>query len=119
MPHAHNGYLDTRLEMGYIGFALLVIFIFATLHAARRLVDRDPARAWLVLSLALYNILTNFLESTWLRGGDPLWVVFVCLVAEIGRYSQPFSSPFSTCSGRQPVSGWSGVCRVRSFTRRP
>jgi O-antigen ligase len=88
-PHAHNGYLDTKLAMGYIGFALLLIFIFATLHAARRLVDRDPARAWLVLSLALYNILSNFLESTWLRGGDPLWVVFVILVAEIGRYWQP------------------------------
>ena len=45
MPNAHNGYLDATLEMGYVGLALLVAFLLATLHAAGRLVDRDPARA--------------------------------------------------------------------------
>ena len=60
MPSAHNGYLDTKLDMGYIGLALLVIFIFATLHAIGRV--RETARAWLLLALALYLILTNFLE---------------------------------------------------------
>ena len=89
MPHAHNGYLDAMLETGYVGFAFLLIFIFATFHAAGRLIDRDPVRAWLVLSLALYAALTNFFESTWLRGSDPLWVMFVILVAEIGRYWHP------------------------------
>ena len=63
MPNAHNGYYDTMLEMGYVGLALLVIFIIATLHAIGRVADRDPARAWLVLSLALFIILYNFLES--------------------------------------------------------
>jgi O-antigen ligase len=90
MPHAHNGYFDTMLDMGYVGFVFLLIFIFATVHAAGRLIDRDPARAWLVLSLALYEIITNFLESNWLRGG--VWVMFVILVAEIGRYWYPLSS---------------------------
>jgi O-antigen ligase len=86
MPHAHNGYYDTMLQIGYVGFAFLLIFVFATLHAARGLVDRDPVRAWLVLSLALYVIITNFFESTWLRGDVPAWVVFVIAAAEIGRY---------------------------------
>ena len=90
LPSAHNGYLDTRLEMGYVGFVLLVIFIIATLHAIGRVAQRDPARAWLVLSLALYVIFTNFLETTWMRGAEPLWLVFVIVVVEIGRYSQPF-----------------------------
>ena len=89
MPHAHNGYLDAMLETGYVGFAFLLIFIFATLHAAGRLIDRDPVRAWLVLSLALYVVLTNFFESAWLRGSDPVWVMFVVLVAEIGRHWHP------------------------------
>jgi O-antigen ligase len=89
MPHAHNGYLDAKLETGYVGFALLLIFIFATLHAAGRLIDRDPVRAWLVLSLVLYEIVTNCFESTWLRGSDPVWVAFVIVVAEIGRYWHP------------------------------
>jgi exopolysaccharide production protein ExoQ len=90
LPHGHNGYLDTMLELGYVGFAFLLIFIFATLHAAGRLIASDPFRGWLVLSLILYEIITNFFESTWLRGGHPLWVVFLILVAEIGRYWHPY-----------------------------
>jgi O-antigen ligase len=90
MPHGHNGYLDTMLEMGYFGFAFLLIFIFTTLHASLRMIERDAARAWIVLSLALYEIITNFFESTWLRGDDPVWVMFVILVAEIGRYWYPY-----------------------------
>ena len=67
MPSAHNGYLDTKLDMGYVGLTLLVIFIFATLHAIGRGV-RETARAWLLLTLALFLILTNFLETGWMHG---------------------------------------------------
>jgi exopolysaccharide production protein ExoQ len=90
MPSAHNGYLDTQLEMGYIGLALLVIFIIATIHAVGRVADRDPARAWLLLSLALFIILTNMLETTWMRGMETLWLLFVIVAAETARYWQPF-----------------------------
>ena len=89
MPNAHNGYLDAMLEMGYVGFALLVVFIIATIHAIGRVADRDPRRAWLVLSLGLFIVITNGLESMWMRGFEMLWVVFLILVAEIARYWQP------------------------------
>jgi len=101
MPQAHNGYYDTMLEMGYVGLALLLIFIVATLHAIGRVADRDPARARLVLSLALLIILYNFLESTWMRSSEILWVVFVIVAAEIGRYRQPFP-PTRTAYGPTP-----------------
>ena len=67
MPNAHNGYIDTKLEMGYIGLAFLLAFLLATLHAVGRVADRDPTRARLVLSLALFIILYNFFESLWMR----------------------------------------------------
>jgi O-antigen ligase len=100
MPNAHNGYYDTTLEMGYVGLALLLIFIIATLHAIGRLADRDRTRAWLVLSLALFIICYNFLESLWMRGFEVLWVVFVILTAEIGRYWQPFPLTRATYGSR-------------------
>ncbi len=68
MPDAHNGYLDTILDTGYIGLVLFLVFIFATLHAIGRVADRDPARAWLLLSIALFVILENFLETGWMHG---------------------------------------------------
>jgi O-antigen ligase len=90
MPTAHNGYYDTLLETGYVGLAFLITFIIATLHAIGRVADRDPARAWLVLSYVLYFIIYNFLESIWVRGFEFLWVTFAIVAADIGRYWQPF-----------------------------
>jgi O-antigen ligase len=86
MPNSHSGYYDTMLEMGYLGLTLLLTFITTTLHASGRVADRDPARAWLLLSLALYVIIYNFLESQWMRGFEFLWVVFAIVAAETGRY---------------------------------
>jgi exopolysaccharide production protein ExoQ len=86
MPSAHSGYLDVQLELGYVGFALLLGFIFTTLRAIGRVADRDRTRAWLMLTLALYVMLTNVIETTWVRGGETLWVIFVIVAAEAGRY---------------------------------
>jgi exopolysaccharide production protein ExoQ len=90
MPNAHNGYYDTMLELGYVGYGFLIIFILATLHAIGRVADRDRSRAWFVLTIALYIIMFNYLESFWMRGFEFLWVAFVILAVDIGRYWQPF-----------------------------
>jgi exopolysaccharide production protein ExoQ len=89
MPNGHNGYLDVKVELGYVGYALFLGFILTTLHAIGRVADRAPTRAWVVLTLALQIIITNGLESLWMRGFEMLWIVFLILVAEIARYSKP------------------------------
>ncbi|HEY7300650.1 MAG TPA: O-antigen ligase family protein [Xanthobacteraceae bacterium] len=91
MPNAHNGYLDTKLELGYLGYFLLLIFIGATLHAIGRAADRNFSRSWMLLSLALFVILYNFLESLWMRGFEFLWVLFLVVVAETAREGRAFS----------------------------
>jgi len=89
MPDAHSGYYDATLEMGHIGYYLLLICVIATLHAIGRVAQRDGARAWLMLSVVLYFLSFNYLESLWMRGFEFLWVVFLIIAAEIGRYWQP------------------------------
>jgi exopolysaccharide production protein ExoQ len=102
MPNAHNGYYDTTLETGYVGLIFLYIFIIATLHAVERVADRDPTRARLLLSLVLFFIMWNYFESLWMRGFEFLWVVFLIVAAEIGRYWQPFPvTKSANRSGRQ------------------
>jgi len=115
MPNAHNGYYDTTLEMGYVGYSLLVIFIIATLHAIGRVAYSDPTRAWLVLSLALYIICFNYLESLWMRGFEFLWVVFLIIAAEIGRYWQPLPQKSAAHGSRNP--GTPGPRPLRSARR--
>ena len=44
----------------------------------------------MMLSLALFIIIHNCLETSWMRGDSALWVVFVIVAVEIARYSQAF-----------------------------
>jgi exopolysaccharide production protein ExoQ len=90
MPSGHNGYYDTILDLGYIGLALLIVFIFATLHAIGRVADSERGRGWTMLSLALFVIIHNCLETSWMRGDNALWMVFVIVAVEIARYSRAF-----------------------------
>jgi len=108
MPNAHNGYYDTTLEMGHIGLILLLLFILTTLHAIGRVADRDPARARLLLSLVLFIICYNYFESLWMRGYEFLWVLFVFVAVEIGRYWQPLPLRRAASSSRSPRPGGPG-----------
>jgi exopolysaccharide production protein ExoQ len=116
MPNSHNGYIDTRLEMGYVGYTLLVIFILATLHAVGRVAHRDRTRAWLLLSLALYIICYNYLESLWMRSFEFLWVMFLIVAAEAGRYWQPF--PPTLTKSTQRGDGTNGAATLSSVQSR-
>ena len=89
MPNAHNGYYDTMLELGYVGLVFLIIFLTTTLHVIGRVAQRDQRRAWLLLSIALFVIIYNFLETLWLRAFDVSWVVFVIVAVEAARHWQP------------------------------
>jgi O-antigen ligase len=123
MPNGHNGYLDVKVELGYAGYALFMAFMFATLHAIGRVADRAPIRAWLLLTLALQIIITNGLESIWMRGFEMLWVVFLILVAEIGRYWKPVLSRkaahTSGSNGRGPRPTRHGSLGPARGVRRP
>jgi O-antigen ligase len=116
MPNAHNGYLDTQVELGYAGYVLLLGFIIATLHAVGRIADRAPLRAWLVLAIAVHIIITNGLESLWMRGFEMLWIVFVILAAEAARNwnVRPVGARRGSQSGHPAPAGLRpAVARVR------
>jgi exopolysaccharide production protein ExoQ len=87
MPHAHNGYVDIVLQLGYVGFACLIMLISTTILAAERAAKRDPARSWLHLSIIIFIMFNNQLESSWWHGSDFLWLVFVMICADIGHHS--------------------------------
>lgn len=88
MPSAHNGYLDTIVDMGYVGLVFLITFIFTTVHAIGRVADRHPAQGWRLMTIALFLILTNFVETGWMRGIEMLWLMFLIIAADTGRYWQ-------------------------------
>jgi exopolysaccharide production protein ExoQ len=110
MPEAHNGYKETILDTGYIGLFLFLVFILTSVHAIGRVADRDPVRGWFLLSIALFCIFENFVETGWMHGGDGLWLVFVLIVVEAGLYWQPFRAgrPEAGVAPRRPVLSGAG-----------
>jgi O-antigen ligase len=118
MPNAHSGYYDILLELGYVGLFLLTIFLVTNLQVIGHVAKRDAKRAWLLLSIALFVMLYNFLETLWLRAFDLSWVVFVIVAAEAARHWQPFQTRGAphAAGHERPAGRWRGGSKPRLRT---
>lgn len=78
LTHSHNGYLETYLNGGSIGVALLIgVLLSAALQAARHLRAKTSAGAFYV-ALVLAGVVYNFTEVTFNNGnglGLLLWLI--------------------------------------------
>jgi exopolysaccharide production protein ExoQ len=84
MVSSHSGYLELRLGTGAIGYWIFVVFIYASLHYLEPVRRKDPTSAWVLLSLTMYVILLDFIESLWLQTNS-LWILYLIAVAEAVR----------------------------------
>jgi exopolysaccharide production protein ExoQ len=115
MTGSHSGYLDVKLETGNLGFSLFICFILATLQAIGRVIKVDPFRAWILLTLATFAIITNMLETVWVCN-DPLWVVFILIVMDTTRYRKQANRIALTLERHSPISTSHAVVRPVSST---
>jgi hypothetical protein len=88
MPSSHSGYLDLKLETGRIGYWIFLAFIYSSLHLLERVRRKDPVRAWFFLSIELYAVLINLLDTHWIVLTF-FWLLYLIVVAESVRYSYP------------------------------
>jgi exopolysaccharide production protein ExoQ len=86
MPSSHSGYMELKLETGRIGYWIFLVFIYSSLHLIERVRRIDPMRAWLYLSLQLFAVLSNLLDSSWLTLTH-FWLLYLIVVAETVRSS--------------------------------
>lgn len=76
---AHNGYIETYLNLGIVGVILLVIAILAGLRKAQKRLEHEYAYAVLKIALILVAIAYNYTEAAF----KPLHNVFVLLLVAI------------------------------------
>jgi exopolysaccharide production protein ExoQ len=86
MPSSHSGYMELKLETGRIGYWIFLVFIYSSLHLIERVRRIDPVRAWFYLSLELFAVLSNLLDSSWLILTN-FWLLYLIVVAESVRFS--------------------------------
>jgi exopolysaccharide production protein ExoQ len=97
---AHNGYLETYLDGGYLGVGILCIFL---LVAGRRIINRLFAGApWGRIGLVFWAlaILYNFSETSYLRL-DVLWFTLLLLAV----HYKPKRPPQHAAAGHDGVRG--------------
>jgi exopolysaccharide production protein ExoQ len=88
MPSSHSGYLELRLETGRIGYWIFMVFIYSSLHLLERVRRKDPMRAWCFLSIQLFAVMINLLDSNWVILTH-FWLLYLLVIAESIRYSWP------------------------------
>jgi O-antigen ligase len=109
LAHAHNGYIESYLDGGAVGVALLIaVVLLAVIQAGRHLSANTPGGAFYV-AFVLVGIVYNFTEVTFNRGnavGLLMWLIalshpdVVLVRREVSRLHQ----------GRRP---WQRVGPVR------
>jgi O-antigen ligase len=72
---AHNGYLETYLNLGWIGVALLLIMLFVTYRKIRRKLMTDFDFGRFEMGVLFAMIAFNYTEAAF-RGLHPVWTMF-------------------------------------------
>jgi O-antigen ligase len=83
-PNAHDGYLDTLLDVGVGGLLLLLIsLVGSTRRALALLIERDTLDAGFPLIFIGYFVLSNVTETVALTYNSIVWMLYVTTAVQL------------------------------------
>ncbi len=121
---AHNGYLETYLNLGVVGLSILVISIIVGFHKIRADLIKHPMLGRLELAFLLAIIAYNYTEAAF-KANQPLWTIFCIIAIRCDSYRQRLLSRTNLSPARfavpqmrepMPVGAGYGGDRWRSAT---
>jgi O-antigen ligase len=80
LGQAHSGYVDTYLQLGYVGVILLFAVILVTITRLLASFQENFDFACFRITLLITIIYVNITESTYLRGDHQFWFVMMLVV---------------------------------------
>lgn len=113
-PHAHNGYRDTLLSFGIVGFAVFIVAVARALRDGARLQCRQPQEGWLWLNVLMGAFLvTNLTESMFLVPNETLFILFATAMISVSSHARQLA--------RQPARPGAGAwdARAAAYARPP
>ncbi len=89
LPHAHNGFLDCALDLGFIGLLLFLIIFFTAFIRALKLAyaTKNPEDMW-PLAFLIFLVMNNLTESYLMRVANIYWVLFITVVLSVKQTRQ-------------------------------
>jgi O-antigen ligase len=81
VPHAHNGFLDLWLDLGFLGLLVFILgFLISVIRAIRSLcLTKKVEDIWPLIFLTC-TLLYNLAESTILERNNFFWILYVATV---------------------------------------
>lgn len=87
-PHAHNGFLEICLDIGFLGLAIFVIwFVFSFLRSLAWLHKNQTIEGIAPIILLIHILLLSLTESYLMRG-NIYWLIYVTMTLSIYRNTQ-------------------------------
>ncbi len=80
LGEAHNGYIETYLQLGLVGGFLLAGVLFSTLPKLLNALAEDLDFGCFRITLFLTILLINITESTYIRGDHHLWLILMMII---------------------------------------
>ncbi|MEO0686150.1 MAG: O-antigen ligase family protein, partial [Cyanobacteria bacterium J06649_11] len=88
-PHAHNGFLEVCLDIGFVGLTIFLIwFIFTCLRSFLWLHKNKTIEGIAPIILLIHILLLSLTESYFMRG-DIYWLIYVSISLSMYRKAQP------------------------------
>lgn len=76
-PNAHNGFLETRLGIGWVGLGILLISLAANfLRSVRAAREEEDFGRWWPFMFFMFLVLYSFTESSLLSVNSVLWLMY-------------------------------------------
>jgi len=100
---AHNGYIETYLNLGWIGLALLLAVIISTFRKTRLALIRDVDFGRFRLGVLFAIIVYNYTEATF-QALHPLWTLFYLIATDFPT-AESVTSEGSLAGLDTPVTG--------------
>jgi len=88
LGQAHNGYVDTYLQLGWVGVFLLLAVILSTMPKIVRSLHVDFEYGRFRMTFFLAILFVNIMESTFLRGDHYLWFLFLLTALSVPRAAE-------------------------------
>lgn len=108
LGEAHDGYIETYLQMGLIGAFLLAVVLITTMP---KLLDGLPENfdfGCFRVTLFLTILLINITESTYIRGDHHLWLILMMIIWDVPPLHESATVPLAETGDRGEGGEWEG-----------
>lgn len=82
---AHNGYLETINDLGFVGLAVLLFFLIVYMRQSLQLFRIDRSQGALFIALFFVQAIENLSEANWFQSNSFEWVIMLLSTAALGR----------------------------------